>query len=86
MHANAISQPHALVVLWAQVPLETANGCSSILSRSVQSVRLSAIRCSAGWGELCFSSGTVHLWLICTPPVSEMVWRDVEFAAIWAME
>jgi hypothetical protein len=25
---------------------------------SVRSLRLSALRCSAGWGELCFSSGT----------------------------
>jgi hypothetical protein len=62
VHANAISQPHALVVLWAQVPMGIANGCGSMLSGSVRLLRLSALRCSAGWGELCFSSGTCG-WL-----------------------
>jgi hypothetical protein len=62
VHANAISQTHALGVLWAQVLMGIANGCGSMLSESVQSLRLSALRCSAGWGELCFSSGTCG-WL-----------------------
>jgi hypothetical protein len=42
--------------------MEIANGFGSMLSRSVRLLRLSAIRCSAGWGELCFSSGTC-VWL-----------------------
>jgi hypothetical protein len=62
VHANAISQPHALVVLWAQAPIGIANGCGSMLSGSVRSLRLSALRCSAGWREHCFSSGTCG-WL-----------------------
>jgi hypothetical protein len=62
VHANAISQPHAVVVLWAQVPMGIANGCGSMLSGSVRSLRLSALRCSAGWGGLCLSSGTCG-WL-----------------------
>jgi hypothetical protein len=62
MHANAFSQPHALVVLWAQVTMGTANGCGSMLSGSGRSLRLSPLRRSAGWGGLCFSSGTCG-WL-----------------------
>jgi hypothetical protein len=62
VHANAISQPHALVVLWAQVPMGIANGCGSMLSGIVRLLRLPALRCSAGWGVLCFSSGTCG-WL-----------------------
>jgi hypothetical protein len=30
--------PHALVVFWAQVPMEIANGCGSMLSGSVRSL------------------------------------------------
>jgi hypothetical protein len=59
VHANAISQPYDLVVLWAPVPMGMANGCGSMLSGSVRLLRLSAC---AGWGELCFSSGTCG-WL-----------------------
>jgi hypothetical protein len=66
MHANAISQPHALVVLGAQVPMGIASGWGSMLSGSVRSLRLSALRCSAGWGELCFSSGACG-WLTRLP-------------------
>jgi hypothetical protein len=62
VHANTISQPHALAVLWVQAPMGMANGCGSMLSGSVQLLRLYALRCSAGWGELCFSSGTCG-WL-----------------------
>jgi hypothetical protein len=51
VHANAISQPHALVMLWAQVPMGIANGCGSMLSGSVPSLRLSALWCSTGFGE-----------------------------------
>jgi hypothetical protein len=62
VHANAFSQPLALVELWVQVPMEIVNGCGSMLSGSVRLLRLSALRRSAGWGELCFSSGTCG-WL-----------------------
>jgi hypothetical protein len=55
-HANAFSQPHALAVLWAQVPIEIASGCDIMLSESVRLLRLSTLRCSAGWGEMCFIS------------------------------
>jgi hypothetical protein len=58
VHANAISQPYALVVLWAQVPLGIATGCGCMLSGSVRSLRLFA----HSWGDLCFSSGTCG-WL-----------------------
>jgi hypothetical protein len=40
VHANAISQPHALVMLLAQVPMGIANGCGSTLSGSGRSLRL----------------------------------------------
>jgi hypothetical protein len=50
------------------------NGCGSMLSGSVRLLRLSALRRSAGWGELCFSSGTCG-WL--TRLLSEMFWRVV---------
>jgi hypothetical protein len=50
VHANAFSQPHALVMFWAQVPMGTANGCGSMLSGSVRWLRLSAL--SADLGEL----------------------------------
>jgi hypothetical protein len=62
VHSNVFSQPHVLVVLWAQVPMGNANSCGSMLSGSVRSLRLSALSCSAGWGKLCFSSGTCG-WL-----------------------
>jgi hypothetical protein len=44
VHANAsfVSPMH----LWAQVPMGIANGCGSMLSGSVRSLRLSALRCS----------------------------------------
>jgi hypothetical protein len=54
--------PMPMPMLWAQMPMEIANGCGSMLSGSVRSLRLSALRCSADWGELCFSSGTCG-WL-----------------------
>jgi hypothetical protein len=57
-----MSEPHALVVLWAQVLMGIVNGCGSMLRGSVRALRLSTLRCSAGWGELCFSSGTCG-WL-----------------------
>jgi hypothetical protein len=71
VHTNANSQPHALVMLWAQVPMGMANGCGSMLSGSVRLLRLSAFRCSAGWAELCFSSGTCG-WL--TRPLLSVRW------------
>jgi hypothetical protein len=42
--------------------MEMANGCGSMLSGSVRLLRLSALRCSAGRGELFFRSGTCG-WL-----------------------
>jgi hypothetical protein len=78
VHANAFSQPHALVVLWAQVPMEIGNGCCSMLSGSVRSLMLSTLRCSAAWGIL------LQQWHL--PPVIEMVGQAVMLAAIWAME
>jgi hypothetical protein len=57
-----------------------------MLSGSVQLLRLSALRCSEGWDELCSSSGTCG-WLTCfLLSVCEMVWRAVVLAAIGAME
>jgi hypothetical protein len=50
MHANAVNQPHAYVVLWAQVPMGMANGCGCMLFGCVLSLRLSTLRCSADWG------------------------------------
>jgi hypothetical protein len=46
--ANAISQPHALVVLWVQVPMGTANGCGNMRSCCPQS--------GAAWLGGCFAS------------------------------
>jgi hypothetical protein len=84
MHAKAVSQRHALVVLWAQVPMGMANGCGSMLSGSVRLLRLSTFRCSVGWGEPSFSSATCG-WST-RLLLSEVVWRHVVLAAIWAME
>jgi hypothetical protein len=56
----------------------------SLLSGSVRLLRLPALRCSAGWGKLCFSSGTCG-WLT-RLLLSEMVWRVVVLTAFWAME
>jgi hypothetical protein len=53
VYANAISRPHALVVLWAQVLIRIVNGCGSMLSGSV---RL-PLGCPRS-GGLCFSRGT----------------------------
>jgi hypothetical protein len=58
VHANTLSQPHALVMLWAQVPMGMANGCGSMLSGCERSIELYS---GAAW-ELCFSSGTCG-WL-----------------------
>jgi hypothetical protein len=48
--------------MWCCVPMGIVNGCGSMLSGSVRSLRLSALRCSAGWGGLCFSSGICGWW------------------------
>jgi hypothetical protein len=86
VNANTFSQPHALVVLWAQVPMEIANGCGSMLSGSVRSLRLSALRCSAGLGGWRVLQQW-HQWLVDPPPsVYEMFWRVLVLVAIWAMK
>jgi hypothetical protein len=41
------------MALWAQVSIVIANGCGSMFSGIVRLLRLSALRCSAGWG--CFA-------------------------------
>jgi hypothetical protein len=84
VHANAITRPHALVVLWAQVPMGIANGCGSMLSGSViaQAVRMH-VHCGVGGALL----QQWHLWLADLPPsVREIVWRIVVLADIWATE
>jgi hypothetical protein len=83
VHANAIYQPHALVVLWAQASMEMANGCGSMLSGSVRLLRLSHSGAARFGGALLQQW---HLWLVDPPPsVCEIVWRVVVLAAIWAV-
>jgi hypothetical protein len=73
VHANAISQFHALVVLWAQVPMGIANCFLGVCVSS------GCPHSGAARGELCFR----HLWLVDQPPsVCEMVWRVAVLAVI----
>jgi hypothetical protein len=65
------NEPHALVVLWAQVPMGTASTCGSMLSGSVRSQAV----CTVLGGALLQQW---HLWLVVPPPsVCEIVWRVV---------
>jgi hypothetical protein len=70
------------VVLWAQVPMGVANGCGSMLSGRVQSLRLSA-QVQRGLGEALLQQW--HLWLV-DPPLLSVIWRVMVLATIWAME
>jgi hypothetical protein len=88
VHANAISQPHALVVLWALLPKGVAIGWlrqhAFWVYAIAQAVRTQEQR---GFGEAQLQQW--HLWLVDpSPSVCVLVSRVVvlQLAAIWAME
>jgi hypothetical protein len=81
VHASAFSQPLALVVMWAPVPVGTERLRKHAFWEFAiaQAVRTQVQRL----GGVLIQQW--HLWLVDPPPsVCEMVWRVVVLDAIWA--